>query len=979
MMTLHKLYAFRKQVTTQVFIALFACVFLLNPGIGKAQFSASEDQKTEDGGRIDDYQNGRSFPEIGSEQKPWTRWWWMGNAVTKEGITAHLELMSEANLGGVEISPIYGVEGYEENTVEYLSPEWMDLLDHTVHEADRLGMSVDMITGSGWPFGGRHVSEEDAARRLVIQTYTLHAGEELSQRVEHVNRNFARKAPLHSLMAYSSDGDRLDLTDRVDDRGHLDWTPGNGNWSLIALFNGWTNMQVKRPAPGESGNVIDHFSDVALENYLERFDRFFSDSPNGVLRGFFNDSFEVMGANWTHDFFDHFENFQNYDLREFLPSFLDIEDMNSTADSLHISSEELRKRIRADFHETIHYLALEQFVIPWVNWANEKGSIARNQAHGFPANILDIYGAADIPEIEIFGQTKFHIPGLRQNEDLLEREDAPNPLVLKFASSAAHVEGRKLASSESGTWLDEHFTVSLSQVKPHLDLQFVSGINHTFYHGTPYSPQDEMWPGWKFYASTHFAPSNSFWNDFGQMNRYVATSQSFLQEGAPANDILLYFPIHDLWHESTRDAGAPVYLRVHNPNDWIFGTPFGRVAEELWNRGYTFDYISDRQLQGVKYREDKLLTGNTAYQTIVVPPVSFIPLETLEQLLKLAEEGATVVFKGGMPESIAGFHNFREKEATLQKMTGSLSFESTGINGVLEATIGNGRFLKGETVRYLLDHANVQREPVVDLGVDFIRRSHWGGHYYFLVNLQGEAVNEWVPLGTSPESVWMVDPMSEEQGFARVRSTDEGLSEVNLQLKPGESRILKTFQNGTEEEPEWSYFRVSGQQIPVQGTWEVDFKEGGPVLPAGFETDSLASWTELGGRDAERFSGTATYRLSFEWPQEEADSWRLDLGRVAESANVRINGEEIGAVWSHPFELNIDSDHLQPGENLLEIDVTNLMLNRVIDLDRRGIRWQKFYDINMVNIDYQRFDSSNWPLMESGLIGPVTLTPLSLQ
>ena len=76
------------------------------------------------------------------------------------------------------------------------------------------------------------------------------------------------------------------------------------------------------------------------------------------------------------------------------------------------------------------------------------------------------------------------------------------------------------------------------------------------------------------------------------------------------------------------------------------------------------------------------------------------------------------------------------------------------------------------------------------------------------------------------------------------------------------------------------------------------------------------------------------------------------------------------------LEIDIDGNLLQDGENRLEIDVTNLMLNRVIDLDRRGVRWQKFYDINMVNIDYQPFDSSDWPLMESGLLGPVSLTPL---
>lgn len=919
------------------------------------------------------------LPQIGSLQKAWTRWWWMGNAVTRSGITNHLEKMAEANFGGVEISPIYGVEGYEKDFVEYLSEEWMNLLIHTVEEARRLGMQVDMITGSGWPFGGSHVTIEDASRRLQLRMYRMEPGEKLNHPVQQINKQNTVAAPLHLLMGYSSEGDSVDLTEYVNKRGELEWIPdeNKGSWQLIAFFEEWTNMQVKRAAPGEEGHVIDHFSGRALENYLSRFDNAFKGTEHGLLRAFFNDSYEVGGANWTHDFFDQFKSYRNYDLKDYVPEFLGMNFSERHAAHPEMSSREITRRIQADFHETLHDLALNRFVIPWRDWAHSKGSLSRNQAHGFPANILDIYGATDIPEIEIFGQAQFRIPGLRTNSDVSHRIDSPNPLILKFASSAAHVEGRDLTSSETGTWLDEHFMVSLSQLRPHADMQFIAGINHTVYHGSTYSPQEETWPGWKFYASTHVAPSNTFWKDLGDFNRYMANSQSILQEGKPANDILLYFPIHDLWHEDRREAGEPYFIRVHNPDEWFYGTNFGNTAEIMWERGYAFDYISDRQIDGIEVQNNLLYTGDTRYKTIVIPDAKYIPLKTLERLMEIAHTGGTVIFKNKLPVTVTGFNNFDERQKRLDEIYRQLDFESVK-QGIMKAEVGSGQILKGENTDDLFAYAGIQREPIADTGLNYIRRSHDEGSFYFISNLHAESVNKWIPLATEARSVMMYDPYSEKMGMARVRTGEFDQTEVYLQLKPGESRVLKTYHSdsGPEELSVWEYFQESGQAILIEGEWTIRFMDGGPILPEDKNIDHLQSWTELEDRDAERFAGTARYSIDFQRPEIVSDGWKLRLGKVAESAVVYLNGKEIASVWSHPFEIEIDDALLLNGVNRMEIDVTNLMINRIIDMDQRGIRWQKFYDINMVDINYQSFDSSDWEPMVSGLIGPVELIPL---
>ncbi|MCD6287703.1 MAG: hypothetical protein J7M12_01170 [Candidatus Hydrogenedentes bacterium] len=153
------------------------------------------------------------------------------------------------------------------------------------------------------------------------------------------------------------------------------------------------------------------------------------------------------------------------------------------------------------------------------------------------------------------------------------------------------------------------------------------------------------------------------------------------------------------------------------------------------------------------------------------------------------------------------------------------------------------------------------------------------------------------------------------------------------------------------------------------------FIDGEPKLPAAFTTSDLKSWTELGGKEAQRFAGTARYTIDFNLPAAQSDNWVIDLGEVRESARVYINGKLAAALWSVPYRALVGR-YLKPGHNQLEIEVTNLSANRIRDLDIRNVKWQIFHDINFVNHNYKKFDASKWPLTPSGLIGPVRLLPM---
>jgi hypothetical protein len=163
--------------------------------------------------------------------------------------------------------------------------------------------------------------------------------------------------------------------------------------------------------------------------------------------------------------------------------------------------------------------------------------------------------------------------------------------------------------------------------------------------------------------------------------------------------------------------------------------------------------------------------------------------------------------------------------------------------------------------------------------------------------------------------------------------------------------------------------------VSIEGNWNIEFIKGGPELPAAIVTGTLKSWTELGGAEAQRFAGTARYRIAFDAPAQNVDSWMLNLGDVRESARVRLNGQDVATAWSLPFELRLDGV-VKPGRNDLEIEVTNVAANRIRDMDRRGVPWKIMREINFVDIRYQPLDASNWPLELSGLLGPIELTPM---
>lgn len=632
---------------------------------------------------------------------------------------------------------------------------------------------------------------------------------------------------------------------------------------------------------------------------------------------------------------------------------------------------DVRARVLSDVRETFSDLFLERFARPFADWSAERGWLVRNQAHGSPANLLDIYGAADIPETEYLGGEVIPIPGLREGAGPAE---PPKSLVWRLASSPAHHQGKPLVGAETLTWRDEHYHVGLSQAKPLVDVLFAAGINHLVFHGSAYQPDDAPWPGYSFYAGTELKRPNPLWNDLSELTGYITRCQSVLQSGTHGNDVLVYWPQHDLWAQPDGGLGdsaedielTPDYKWQGLP--WMYEHPSGAgdVAAGLEERGWQFDWASDRQLAGFRGRAAGVANDHGRYAVVVVPGARLMPLDTLRKAHDLAAAGATVVFVGHLPVDVPGLADLDGRRSRLAALLDALRAHPVGEGAY---RVGAGRVVvtaDDDGLDRALATAGAVREPLADSGLRVLRRRHDDGQHFFLANVTADRIDGWWALGTDPASVGVLDPLRDVHGLAETRRR-HGAVEVRLRLDPGESLILRTFERERLHAPAYPARVPTGREQALDGPWTLKFLEGGPELPPTRRLAKLTSWTALGEAE-EAFSGTARYTLKFSAPgtRGRGTSWLLDLGDVRESARVRLNGHDVGTVWALPFRIPL-GQAVREGDNVLELEVTNLAANRVRDLALRGELDLNFY------MSWRTTPPEKWEPMPSGLFGPVRL------
>lgn len=812
------------------------------------------------------------LPSAGITTYAGTRWWWLGSAVDSLNLEWNLGQLKDHGIRTVEITPLYGVKGNDRNDLPFLSPEWMHAVRMTEEIAKRDSMQVDMNNGTGWPFGGPWITIDEAACKAVFIDTLVDNAVKVDNITFTVPKKEQRTSRFYAAREYPSDI--------------------KGKKRVIALYVGRTRQKVKRAAPGGEGLVIDHFDKKAVHDFLSHIDSAFTATGTPYPTTFFNDSYEVYGANWTPTLPEEFLKRRGYSLIDNLDKLLD-------GDATVVS----------DYRETLSDMLYENFTLQWVGWAHSHGVRVRNQAHGSPANLLDLYGAVDIPEIEGFGLSDFGIRGLRTDPGFT-RKNFSDVSMLKYAPSAAHVMGKPLTSSETFTWLTEHFRTSLSQMKPDLDLMYTCGVNRMFFHGTCYSPKNDPWPGWKFYASIDMSPTNSIWRDAPFLMKYIERCQRLLQWGKPDNDFLVYLPVRDMWKKNTKKL-----LMMFDINSMAKKAPeFIRAVMEIDSLGYGTDYISDRQLANVSKVPKNTMTDGTSCSDSV-----------------LITEGGTE-YKGLIDP---------RRPVNVKELL---------------------RMAQPEELRTRLGLRFIRRT------------NPYGHHYFIANLTPNDVDDYISLSVSYRKAVWynpMTDEYSdieEKDGKIRV-SLLSGESRFLLLLGNGQSDTARWFEASGKA---MVIHRYNPTKV-IDTPWTLSFTEETPKVTRTWTLPHPRTWEALDDDSVRTTMGTGIYTTTIRLSKAEAQKkWAIDLGDVRESARVYINGTFIGCAWAAPFVLNTNGT-LRKGRNEIRIEVTNLPANRIADMDRRGMPWRKMKEINVVDINYKKTTYANWAPVKSGLNSEVKL------
>jgi hypothetical protein len=851
--------------------------------------------------------------------------------------------MKEGGIGGFEVQPVYPLILDESNgtkTFSFLSDEFVEALRFTSAKARELGLRFDLTLGSGWPFGGPTVKIDHAAARL---------------RYEHIKiENGARSAKVPAISA----GEKLlaaflarvegaafapnsvrELTDIDEGVVRLPEVPPAGNHEVLFFISSRTGMQVKRPAVGAEGYVLDHLNRAATDAYLksvgDRLLQAFGSQPPYAI---FCDSLEVYNSDWSYDFLEEFKRRRGYDLKPHLPAL--VTDMGRQT-----------KALRRDWGMTLTELLNERFMAPMRDWSKRNGTRFRIQGYGVPSAALSSNAYADLPE----------------------GEGAQWKVVraTRWASSASHIYGRPLTSSETWTWLHSpSFRATPLDVKAEADVHFLQGINQLIGHGWPYTAPGVEYPGWRFYAAGVFNEKNPWWIAMPDVAKYLQRVSFMMRQGQPVNDIAVYLSNDDGWAEMK--PGNPHLIEVLRE----------RVGADLlpaiFEAGYNLDFFDEDAFKQVgRVDNGSLFLGQNRYKVVVLPNVERISFETYRKFEEFVRGGGVLVATRRKPAEQPGL---LAKAAGHQQIAGLSS-------QLFEGSTARGHFVADEknelraTLQRLLT-PDVQLFPAsADAG--FVHRRTPDAEIYFIANTSNAAQQFKATFRVSDLKPEWWNPLDGTVQPATVERQAATGTTITLNLPPYGSRVVVFSKRAMSAES--ALASAEAEPIDLSRGWRVTFGPTG----APTQMEELTSWT---ANDATRhFSGVATYEKDLAVPANTLrDELELKLdfglgsplpvqtlrngmqawyeGPVREAAVVYINDKRAGAVWCPPYSIDV-TGLLRPGINNIRVMVGNTAMNYMAG--------RSLPDYRLLNLRYgERFQPQDMDKVQpipSGLFGPIRL------
>ena len=871
------------------------------------------------------------------------RWWWFGPAVTKAGLEREMRLMREGGIGGFEVQPVYPLALDDEaagiKTLPFLSDPFLDALRFTAEKARELGLRFDLTVGSGWPYGGPSVSVNDASPRLRVERVKVGA-ESRRVRIPDVGNGEKLLAAFFGPVqgaSIAAEGVK-ELTDLKDGAA---WLPAGLTGPHEALFfiSSRTGQQVKRPAVGSEGFVMNHFDRGALDRYLSHVgDRMMQGLGGSRPHAVFCDSLEVYSSDWTADVLEEFRKRRGYDLTPHLPA-------------LVIDAGAKTAGIRRDWGRTLTELFNERFMAPLHEWAKRNRTQLRVQCYGVPAVVLSSNAHVDLSEGE-----GHHWRQLSTT---------------RWASSASHIYDRPVTSSEIWTWLHSpSFRATPLDVKAEADRHFLQGINQLIGHGWPYTANGVAYPGWRFYAAGVFNDKNPWWAVQPDVSRYLQRLSFLLRQGQPASDVAIYLPNDDAWSRFSngRIHTVEVLRELLGPN----------LIPAVLDAGYNFDLFDDDSFRQVgRVENGALVLGRNRYKAVILPAVERLPLDTLQKLEEFSRGGGVLIATRRAPAEAPGFL------ATPADHEKVLS---------LSRRMFEGKVVTDEVVQ-LAGRLNSMLRPDMRLSpatpeIGFLHRRTEGADIYFLANTGNatRSVKATFRVADMKPEWW--DPFTGSVTPAAVEAQTAAGVTVALALEPYESGVL-VFTKRSLPPLQGRPAGAVPPPIDLSTNWQVSF---GPGREAA-RVVALQSWTN--DEKTRYFSGVATYEKTVTVPDNFLQGGmgvRLDFGLteaipeeayrpprgpgmqaavnapVREAAVIFVNDQRAGSVWCPPYSIDV-TKLLKRGDNRIRVMVANTAINHMAG--------RALSDYRLLNLRFgERFQPQDMDKVQpvpSGLLGPIRL------
>lgn len=865
---------------------------------------------------------------------PFVRWWWCGDKVEAKEIVRQLRMLKAASVGGVLIYPVaFPSTGDDAGipSLRWLSPEWIDMLKVAFTEAEKLGMTCDLIVGSGWPFGSETIPVDERAEAVYISAVKVKGPivYETSQFniIQEVDPKVTVPNPMRrfEIMSIQIVPDPMNGLDDIKD--YSDQKKNNiisinipaGDHYVYALVKVHDFCCVINGAPGAAGPIVDHFNPIAVRRYLDRMTDTIQKKIGPLskhVRGLFSDSMELEGENWCKDLPEEFKKRRGYDIMPYAPYVM----WNVGRLGAVISEDygvkktpafnEIIKRARFDLELTKAELVNERFLEIYHKWCNDNGMKSYIQAYGRGFFPLDSSLVVDIPEGESWTTNYLrHKVGEEMRDDEY-RYGRAYTMINKYVSSAAHLSGKRHVSSEEMTDTYKVFNTSLEFLKLGSDMSAMSGITHPVWHGFNYSPPEAPFPGWVLYGA-YYNENNPWWPYFKYLNEYRGRISSQLLNSDVYTDIAIMPADYDLWAEHGFQTDPfPERLNVEYTS---------LIWEAIHKNGGGADYITETVIRKSTVNKGKLCYGPKAYGTIFLPEVTSIGIDTLQKLHEFILSGGRIFCIEKYPEKSLGLYNYEVRDKEVKDLIDKMKLQKDRF--ILIQKPADNRFLEwyqNLMVQYKLPHYVKIETPDRFLyqnryqsdnksEIIYITNCHLHNPISTKLTFEKEITNGRYP--------WIWDANTGETYRIELNN-----GSFNIFLGPAESYLIVF--NNKKDGPKWNPKPLDAPDAQSIKGWILSLKHG---RDGWVRTTRMDYPRDLKDTEFINFMGEVTYKTKIKGNKSNKQTF-LNLGKVWGVAHLFINGTDCGVTWFGNRVYDV-TKYLREGDNDVEVKVVTSMGN----------------------------------------------------